>query len=218
MKKYNLAICLVSLSLMSVSACTTSTPVANEAPTPTVVASSKPTENLQSTASPEAKPEVKPVLGEPAMWQDYKSDAGKFSVQVPSKPQEQSQDQTTNVGTIKLNMLISETNDSGYFIGYADFPSKIANPVDIQKGLSDSVKGSVSNINGEIKSEKEYLLGNVPCRDFEASGKVQSTDVLMKGRFCLADNRLYQLFALGSQANLSKTDVDRFIDSFKISN
>jgi hypothetical protein len=40
----------------------------------------------------------------------------------------------------------------------------------------------------------------------------------MKGRFCLADNRLYQLFALGSQANLSKTDVDRFIDSFKISN
>lgn len=217
MKKYNLTACLVCLSLTTISACAPSLPEVKEAPASPIAASSKPTEKPKSETSPEVKPADKPVLGEAATWQDYKSDSGKFSVQVPSKPQEQSQEQTTDVGTIKLNMLISEANDSGYFIGYADFPSKIRNPEDIQKGLSDSVKGSVANINGEIKSEKEYLLGNVPCRDFESTGKVQSTDVLMKGRFCLAENRLYQLFALGSQANLSVTDVDRFINSFKIS-
>jgi hypothetical protein len=218
MKKYiSLAAGLV---LFAVSACTPSTPVTeNSAPKSTTTA---------STASPSAtteKPSASPAsttkadektTGNAAGWQEYKSAAGKFTIQVPSKPQEQSQDQTTDVGTIKLNMVIAEASDSGYFVGYADFPSKVADPADIQKGLADSVKGSVSNLKGEIKSEKEYMLGDVPCRDFEAGGKVQATDVSMKGRFCLADNRLYQVFVLGAKEKFATADVDRFITSFKI--
>jgi hypothetical protein len=218
MKKYiSLAAGLV---LFAVSACTPSTPVTeNSAPKSTTTA---------STASPTAtteKPSASPAsttkadektTGNAAGWQEYKSAAGKFTIQVPSKPQEQSQDQTTDVGTIKLNMVIAEASDSGYFVGYADFPNKVADPADIQKGLADSVKGSVSNLKGEIKSEKEYLLGDVPCRDFEAGGKVQATDVSMKGRFCLADNRLYQVFVLGAKEKFATADVDRFITSFKI--
>ena len=211
MKKYiSLAAGLV---LFTVSACTQSTPVTDNAtPTkvasPTATSSEKPLEKPTSTAKVDDK--------NAAGWQDYKSSAGKFSVQLPSKPQEQSQDQTTDVGTIKLNMVIAESNDSGYFVGYADFPNKVSNPADIQKGLADSVKGSVANLKGEIKSEKEFLLGDVPCRDFEAGGKVQATDVSMKGRFCLAGNRLYQVFALGAKDKIAIADVDRFITSFKI--
>jgi len=204
MKKYiSLAAGLV---LFAVSACTTSTPVADNATLTTAA-----TPQATSSANPTEKPKANT-----AGWQDYKSSAGKFSVQVPSKPQEQSQDQKTDVGTIKLNMIIAEANDSGYFVGYADFPNKIANPAEIQKGLGDSVKGSVANLKGTIKSEKEYLLGNIPCRDFEATGKVQTTDVSMKGRFCLADNRLYQVFALGAADKIAAADVDRFITSFKL--
>lgn len=211
MKKYiSLAAGLV---LFTVSACTPSTPVTDNAtPTkvasPTATSSEKPLEKPTSTTKVDDK--------NAAGWQDYKSSAGKFSVQLPSKPQEQSQDQTTDVGTIKLNMVIAESNDSGYFVGYADFPNKVSNPADIQKGLADSVKGSVANLKGEIKSEKEFLLGDVPCRDFEAGGKVQATDVSMKGRFCLAGNRLYQVFALGAKDKIAIADVDRFITSFKI--
>ena len=219
MKKYiSLAAGFV---LFAVSACTTATPVADnatptKAATPTTTASEKPPEKPKDGKTPEVKAGDKPEPASANSWQDYKSSAGKFTVQVPSKPQEQSQDQKTNVGTIKLNMVIAEASDSGYFVGYADFPNKIANPVDIQKGLGDSVKGSVANLKGVIKSEKEYLLGDVPCRDFEASGKVKATDVSMKGRFCLAGNRLYQVFALGAADKIAAADVDRFIKSFKI--
>ena len=220
MKKYiSLAAGLV---LFAVSACTTATPVADNAtPTksalPTATATEKPTEKPKDGTTPEVKTGEKPEPTTSANgWQDYKSSAGKFTVEVPSKPQEQSQEQKTNVGTIKLNMVIAEASDSGYFIGYADFPNKIANPADVQKGLGDSVKGSVANLKGVIKSETEYMLGDVPCRDFEASGKVQTTDVSMKGRFCLAGNRLYQVFALGAADKIAAADVDRFIKSFKI--
>ena len=212
MKKYiSLAAGFV---LFAVSACTTATPVAENA-TPTKAASAKPTATA-SEKPKDVKIGDKPETASTNSWQDYKSSAGKFSVQVPSKPQEQSQEQKTNVGTIKLHMVIAEASDSGYFVGYADFPNKIANPADIQKGLGDSVKGSVANLKGVIKSEKEYMLGDVPCRDFEASGKVKTTDVSMKGRFCLAGNRLYQVFALGAADKIAAADVDRFIKSFKI--
>lgn len=220
MKKYiSLAAGLV---LFAVSACTTATPVADNAtPTksalPTANATEKPPEKPKDGTTPEVKTGDKPEPTSSANgWQDYKSAAGKFTVEVPSKPQEQSQEKKTNVGTIQLNMVIAEASDSGYFIGYADFPNKIANPADVQKGLGDSVKGSVANLKGVIKSEKEYMLGDVPCRDFEASGKVQTTDVSMKGRFCLAGNRLYQVFALGAADKIAAADVDRFIKSFKI--
>ncbi len=219
MKKYfSLAAGLV---LFAVSACSPEAPVANKATpstaaSPTAKASDKPADPKSTTDNKSDTKSDPKSTANAAGWQDYKSSAGKFSIQVPSKPQEQSQDQTTDVGTIKLNMVIAEANDSGYFVGYADFPNKIANPADIQKGLGDSVKGSVANLKGEIKSEKEYLLGDIPCRDFEAGGKVQATDVSMKGRFCLADNRLYQVFALGAKDKISNTDVDRFINSFKI--
>jgi hypothetical protein len=217
MKKYiSLAAGFV---LFAVSACTTATPVAEnatptKAATPTTTASEKPPEKPKDGKTPEVKTGDKPQNSNG--WQDYKSSAGKFTVEVPSKPQEQSQEQKTNVGTIKLNMVIAEASDSGYFVGYADFPNKIAKPADVQKGLGDSVKGSVANLKGVIKSEKEYMLGDVPCRDFEASGKVQTTDVSMKGRFCLAGNRLYQVFALGAADKIAAADVDRFIKSFKI--
>jgi hypothetical protein len=220
MKKYiSLAAGLV---LFAVSACTTATPVADNATPaksalPTANATEKPPEKPKDGTTPEVKTGDKPEPTSSANgWQDYKSAAGKFTVEVPSKPQEQSQEQKTNVGTIQLNMVIAEASDSGYFIGYADFPNKIANPADVQKGLGDSVKGSVANLKGVIKSEKEYMLGDVPCRDFEASGKVQTTDVSMKGRFCLAGNRLYQVFALGAADKIAAADVDRFIKSFKI--
>jgi hypothetical protein len=220
MKKYiSLAAGLV---LFAASACTTATPpvadkaTPTKAATPATTASEKPPEKPKDGKTPEVKTGDKPETASTNSWQDYKSSAGKFTVQVPSKPQEQSQDQKTNVGTIKLNMVIAEASNSGYFVGYADFPNKIANPADIQKGLGDSVKGSVANLKGIIKSEKEYMLGDVPCRDFEATGKVKATDVSMKGRFCLAGNRLYQVFALGAADKIAAADIDRFITSFKI--
>jgi hypothetical protein len=220
MKKY--IFLAAGLALFAVSACTPSTPVTdnqNSASNPTS-ASPKATSSEKPSASPQSIPSTTsdgtPKTAKSLDWQDYKSSAGKFSVQMPSKPQEQSQDQKTDVGTIKLNMVIAESSDSGYFVGYADFPNKITDPADVQKGLAESVKGSIANIKGEVKSEKEYLLGNVPCRDFEANGKVQTTDVSLKGRFCLADNRLYQVFALGAKDKMLTADVDRFITSFKI--
>jgi serine/threonine protein kinase len=186
---------------------TPQTPTSTPTPTPT----NTPNNSTDSQSTPQSKSN-----SSTDSWKEYTSSSGKFRIQLPSKPTEQSQDQKTDVGTIKLNMVIAEANDSGYFVGYADFPNKIDNPADIQKSLAGSIKGSVSNLKGEILSEREYSLGTIPCRDFVASGKVQTSNVLMSGRYCLAENRLYQVFVLGANDKISTADVSRFIESFKI--
>lgn len=212
MKKYHQFISIATgLIVVALSAC--SSPTANDLSNnlPTATATSSPTTKPTATPTPT-------TANIDIAWQDYQSTPGRFSLQVPGKPQEQSQEQPTETGTVKVNMVITEANNSGYFVGYADIPDKSAAPVDVQKSLGESIKSSVANINGELKSEQEYKLGTFPCRDFDATGKVQTTDVIMKGRFCISENRMYQVFALGSKENLETKDVERFINSFKINN
>jgi hypothetical protein len=206
MKKYiSLAIGLV---LFGLSACTPST-----------------SENASSTksASPSNSSD-KPKAGEPTTdpkpatgWQDYSSSAGKFSVQVPSKPQELSQEKKTDVGVIKINMAVSELNSSAYMASYNDYPEKFPE-AEVQTRLTEGVKGFVTgSIKGELKSSKESKIGETPCQDFEATGKIQSINASAKGKICIADNiRLYQVVAVGPSDKLSNADVDRFIASFKI--
>lgn len=217
MKKYHHSISIATgLIVVALSACSspTANDLSNNLPTTTSPTSS-PTNTPTATPTPTA---ASPTPNNDIAWQDYQSAAGKFSLQVPGKPQEQSQEQSTEAGKVKVNMVITEANNSGYFVGYADVPDQSAAPVDIQKSLAESIKSSVTNINGELKSDQEYKLGAFPCRDFDAAGKVQTTDVIMKGRFCIAENRMYQVFAIGSKDNLDPKDAERFISSFKINN
>jgi hypothetical protein len=193
MKKYISFV--VGLVLFGVSACTPST----------------------STDTSSTKSAVPSNSAAATGWQDYSSSAGKFSVQVPSKPQEVSQEKKTEVGVIKINMAVSELNSSAYMASYNDYPEKFPE-AEIQTRLTEGVKGFVTgSIKGELKSSKESKLGDTPCQDFEATGKIQSINASAKGKICIADNiRLYQVVAVGPSDKLSNADVDRFIDSFKI--
>ncbi len=206
----------VSLVLFAVSACTPS-PSENASSTksasPTATSASTPSDKPKTE---EPKAETKPETSAANGWQDYSSAAGKFSIQMPNKPQEQSQEQKTDIATVKMNIVLTESNGAAYFASYADFPEKFPDSA-IQERLTEAIKGIVGSMKGEIKSSKESKLGETACRDFEGVGKVQSTDASVKGRVCLADNsRFYQVFTLAPSDKFVSADVDRFIASFKI--
>jgi hypothetical protein len=130
---------------------------------------------------------------------------------MPNKPQEQTQNQKD----VKLNIVAAEVGPSAYFVGYADFPNKVQES-EIQTGLIQSVKGAMTNLQGEIKTDKETKLDGYPCRDFDGVGKIDKVEINIKGRFCFVENRLYQVFALGDKTKISAADVDKFIESFKL--
>ena len=193
----------VGLVLLTVSACTPSTP-SSETASPTKPASSE-------SVSP-----TKPIATNASSWYEYSSEAGKYTVLMPNKPEEKSEDKKTDVATVKMNVAISEFNDSAYFASYADFPEKFPD-AEIEPRLNEAMKGIVGGLQGKVTSSKESKLGTASCRDFEATGKIQAIDALFKGRICLNDNRrFYQMFVLAPATKFSSADVDRFIGSFKI--
>jgi hypothetical protein len=100
----------------------------------------------------------------------YSSEAGKFTVSMPNKPEEKSEEKKTDVATVKMNVAISEFNDSAYFASYADFPEKFPD-AEIEPGLNEAMKGIVGGLKGKVISSKESKLGKSSCRDFEATGK-----------------------------------------------
>jgi hypothetical protein len=205
MKKY--LPCAVSLVLLTVGACT---------PTSETTSSTKsasPSNSSDKAKTTDSKPEPSATNG----WQDYSSESGKFSVQMPTKPQEQSQEKKTEVGAVKINMAISESNTSAYMVSYNDYPAKFTDseiPERINMGAQGFITGSIK---GKINSSKESKLGEIPCLDFDGTGKIQSIDATAKGRICIADNiRLYQVVVVSPSDKFSQADADRFISSFKI--
>jgi hypothetical protein len=103
----------VSLVLFTVGACTPST---NE--TASSSKSADPIYSSDKAKNTDSKPQPSATNG----WQDYSSESGKFSVQMPTKPQEQSQEKKTEVGAVKINMAISESNTSAYMVSSNDYP------------------------------------------------------------------------------------------------
>jgi hypothetical protein len=168
-----------------------------------------------STINIETPNQTKPITNSNT-WQDYTSEAGKFSVQMPNKPEERAEERKTEIATVKMNMAVSEFKDSAYFASYADFPEKFPDD-EIQPRLEEAMKGIVGGLKGKVTTSKESKLGKASCRDFEASGKIQAIEALFKGRICLSDNRrFYQMFVLAPATKFSNADVDRFLGSFKI--
>jgi len=194
----------VGLVLLTVSACTPSTPSSETASPSKPIASSE-------SASPS-----KPIATNTSSWYEYNSEAGKFTVLMPNKPQEKSESRKTDIATVKMNVAISEFNQAAYFASYADFPEKFPDG-EIEPRLNEAMKGIVGGLKGKVTTSKESKLVKATCRDFEATGKIQAIDALFKGRICLNDNRrFYQMFVLAPETKFSNTDVDRFISSFKI--
>ena len=197
-----------SLVLFTVSACTPST-----SETTSSTKSASPSNSSDQAKNTDSKPEPSATNG----WQDYNSESGKFSVQMPTKPQEQSQEKKTEVGAVKINMAISESNTSAYMVSYNDYPAKFTDS-ELQERINLGAKGFITgSIKGKINSSKESKLGESPCLDFDGTGKIQSIDATAKGRICIADNiRLYQVVVVAPSDKFSQADADRFISSFKI--
>jgi hypothetical protein len=194
----------VGLVLLTASACTSTAPSSETASPTKPVASSE-------SASP-----TNPIATNANSWYEYNSEAGKYSVLMPNKPEEKSEEKKTDVATVKMNVAISEFNESAYFASFADFPEKFPD-AEIEPRLNEAMKGIVGGLQGKVTSSKESKLGTASCRDFEATGKIQAIDALFKGRICLNENRrFYQMFVLAPATKFSNTDVDRFIGSFKI--
>lgn len=148
-------------------------------------------------------------------WQEYKSTEGRFSVLMPSVPEERKQTVNTPVGPIDQHVaILSPDKNTAYLASYADYPESATQGVKPDQILDGSRDGSVANIQGKLLSELIITLGDYPGREI----RVAFPDDIhtMRMRIYIVGSRLYQVGVLTTKENVSNNSVTKFLDSFKL--
>ena len=149
-------------------------------------------------------------------WKTYSSKDGRFSVLMPGKPQEQTQEVKAPEGKLSVHLLFSALDrDRVIFVSYSDVPAKAIEGKQ-DTFLDSTVKGNVNSLKGKLLSAKKIEVGK---------GKRPGRDVLIdlpdkkqmyRSRIVLSGQRLFQVVALGSEEFVKGKDVGQYLDSFKI--
>lgn len=153
---------------------------------------------------------TKALLLTQASWQAFTSEPGKFTVQMPRRPQSETTAPADFGGQqVNVHQVIVQNNDTSYIVVYTDLPSSL-----IQKG-SQQVLDELSNkfltnmgLQELKNSGRKIELNGNPGREFQTgnSGKFFGMRVYLVGQ------RSYLLL---TQAPTSG-EVKQFLSSFQL--
>jgi len=156
-------------------------------------------------------------------WVNFQSKEGKFTIKFPRQPVAASQKVDNEVFRIKLYTFVYDAtkykdDNEVYLTMYCDYPDTLVNS-DFREEIVDTIlKGSIDgmagNMNGTIMS-----IDNINYKDFP--GKKVKMD--LKGgqgfayvRIYLVHNRMYMLEVLCDPKKDHNASIDKFFDSFVI--
>ncbi|WP_019501283.1 hypothetical protein [Pseudanabaena sp. PCC 6802] len=219
MKKYVVSV----VGAVVISACSP-TPTVAPTSSPNSTSASNPDSSTTSSPNPAASPQQPPQpqnqtnsnAAVPANWHSYTSEAGKYSAAFPGKPSERTQDLPSPKGLVKQYLTLFGNDDGAFFVAYNDVPKEVGQQ-DPQTVLAEAVRLSNQQLKGKIKEDNVTDLDGFPCRSFVFEDvKVSGIDAIATGRTCLIKDRLYQQLVLGNKSKISGTDIEQFIQSFKL--
>jgi len=148
--------------------------------------------------------------------QEFKSDAGKFSVQAPQPLAESIQTTDTESGKMEQHVFTANVGKTTYLVAYADYPPDAVKG-DPQNVINLAITNAVTNVTGQLISSKDITVdGNAGKEIFLESFAQDGTAVHSKVRFFMAGNRLYQVMGLATRGEADFTAIDGFLNSFKL--
>ncbi len=164
-------------------------------------------------------------------WRELDSGEGGFAVLMRGAPRYVKQDLNTPAGPMSAYLYSSDRPDAYYAVGYSDYPLSLVLGADPQ-GLFSGVRDTwVRRINGRLVASDDTLKldGRYPGIEFTAFGteptrggksedsKSKPADTFVQARLFLVDQRLYQIVALGHRNEVPQGEVNRFLQSFRLS-
>ena len=151
-------------------------------------------------------------------WQEYRSQAGRYSVLMPGKPKEQTQSVNSAVGTLDMHIASYEDRSGAYLIMYTDYPADLVNLDRADAMLDGGARGAVENVNGNLIQQQDFPLGNIPGREIEFNAPAQGAQpaTRVKVRYFLVNNRMYQVMVVAQQSQGLPVDTQKYLDSFKL--
>jgi hypothetical protein len=149
-------------------------------------------------------------------WGEVLTDrAGRFSVDFPGHAQEQSQRVDTQAGAVVAHIFTYKgTTGGSYTVVYSDYPNGSmtnAVPDGVYEGV---INGAMGQTGGTLKSSSSVQSGGVTGREAVFASADQKS--VLRSRYFLAGDRLYQVAYEGSPGSETGKAVVGFLDSFHI--
>jgi hypothetical protein len=150
-------------------------------------------------------------------WQEYNSDDRTYTVELPQKPAQFVQGQSSMVGDLQVHIMMSELNDRGAFVVmHSDYPKDFS---DVPAGemLDASAQGVAEEGEATILSRKSISLDGHPGLEFELSmKKFKGTGRTVARVYWVAPRRVYVMIASVMPSSDADAQLARFLDSLKI--
>ena len=157
------------------------------------------------------------TLGQPN-WQEYQSQAGRYSILMPGKPKEQTQSVEAEAGTLKVYLTIVEDRSVAYATAYWDYPAEYIRSTEANDLLDSIVQNAVASADGKLTRQTDFPLTVYRGREVEFETPVQGSQpaMLIKVRYFLVNDRLYQVMVVALQRQGLPDPAQKFFDSFKL--
>lgn len=153
----------------------------------------------------------------PKVAQEFKSQEGGFSIMTPYALKETTQTVDTQIGKIEIHFFSADQSGKSFVVVYSDYPSEVVKASDPEQILDGSRDGAIDNVKGELISETRISLHEYPGRDLTISVQDKNGQALfMRGRIFLVENRLYQIMAIVTKGNENNSEINDFLQSFKL--
>ena len=142
---------------------------------------------------------------------EFTSANGKFSVKMPGKPQDQSEQIDSQDGPLDVHTFGVDVGKYGYVVQYNDYSDPVTSD-EIEKILSAVRDGGSKQIQGKIVSEKTITRNGFPGKSIQ----VESGDLVYFEDCYMAGQRLYQVIFSMPVGEKMPPEAEEFRSSFQI--
>lgn len=159
-------------------------------------------------------------------WVTFNSQEGHYSIEFPMQPQCMVKKIPSPVGNLDFNFCGYQNQDGSdenlmYGIGYSTFPSdKInsqkMNSAELENYFSNSVKGSVQNIQGKLLDVEIIYNDSFPGRKFRVD--FRNGTAIIEHRLFLVRNTVYDIQVITPTDKTFNKSINKFFNSFKLKN
>ena len=143
-----------------------------------------------------------------APWEKYTSAEGRFSVLLPSKPEESKDTQKSPYGPYTVHLFTSKGNGEIFLVGWVDYDPNFK--FDTQKELEANRDNFAKGVKGTVLGTKPIKLGTNPGIEFTA----ESEQAFFRSRVYIVGRRPYQLIAVRLKGAEETPNVAKFFSSF----
>jgi hypothetical protein len=144
-------------------------------------------------------------------WQTVKGNG--FSIQMPGKPKVEAKTEKMGQDQVQLaEYKLELSTNAGYGLMVMEMPISFTPKSRMAQEMLDTMTQPSKQSKQKVVARQSLTLGGNPGREVTLSDGKESGKI----RVFLVQNRMYMMAAGGNSGKLSPQNIDRFLQSFKL--